>query len=53
MVLFYHNKTTISLKTENCLVLLEKQSIYREEKKTKVLSGVSKTLKNTTVLNKP
>jgi hypothetical protein len=39
MVLLYHSKTTVLLKTEICLVQLEKQSICRE-KRRKLRSGV-------------
>jgi hypothetical protein len=52
MVLIYHSKTIVLLKTKICLVLL-KNKVYverreverREEKKTEVLSGVLKTPK--------
>jgi hypothetical protein len=33
MVLLYHSKTVVLLKTEICLVLLEKQSICREKRR--------------------
>jgi hypothetical protein len=39
MVLLYHSKTTVLLKTDICLVPLEKQSICRE-KRRKLRSGV-------------
>jgi hypothetical protein len=39
MVLLYHSKTIVLLKTEICLVPLEKQSICRE-KRRKLRSGV-------------
>jgi hypothetical protein len=45
-VLSYYSKTTVLLKTKMCLVPLEKTKYsWKEQKKTKVISGVSKTPK--------
>jgi hypothetical protein len=53
MVLFYHSKTTVLLKTEICLVSLKKQSICREKRRKLRSEWSFENSKNTMVLGKP